>query len=257
MALDTKNPALSEKAFERAEQAEQTAGAGVVSEPMTLQGTINKSFLLISLTIGGAAFSWHTFMGASHNQSEVLSVSILGAVVGMVLAFIMIFKQKTSPYLSPFYAVFEGLALGALSAAYEVKMPGVVMNAVGLTFGTFLAMLCAYKSQLIKPTEKFRIGVIAATGGVAILYLVDIVMSVFFHLPIAFIHNSGPIGIIFSVVVVGIAALNLVLDFNFIEEGVARKAPKYLEWYASFGLLLTLVWLYLEMLRLLGKLRSR
>jgi uncharacterized YccA/Bax inhibitor family protein len=251
MALDTKNPALGEKAFERAAE-----NATADSKPMTLQGTVNKSFLLLALTVAGAAFSWSSMTGAA-NTGGVLGIALLGGIVAFVLALIIIFKQTTAPFLSPFYAVFEGLALGAVSAMYESRMPGIVINTIGLTFGTFLAMLFAYKSELIKPTEKFRIGVIAATGGIAILYIVDLVLSSFFHMPIAFIHQGGPIGIAFSAIVVAVAALNLVLDFQFIETGVARQAPKYMEWYASFGLLLTLVWLYLEILRLLSKVRNR
>lgn len=253
MALDTKNPAFRESVLDSVEA--KSPGLSDAS-PMTVQGTVNKSFILLALTVAGAAFAWHSFTGAA-DQGAALGIAGMGGIVAFILALVIIFKQKTAPWLSPFYAVFEGLLLGALSASYEARFPGIVINTVGLTFGTFLAMLAAYKSQLIKPTEKFRTGVIAATGGIAILYIVDAVLSIFFHMPITFIHQGGIWGILFSVVVVGVAALNLVLDFQFIEVGAQRRAPKYMEWYASFGMLLTLVWLYLEMLRLLGKLRSR
>jgi uncharacterized YccA/Bax inhibitor family protein len=154
------------------------------------------------------------------------------------------------------YAALEGLALGGISALFEARYPGISVQAVMLTFGVFAALLFAYTSRLIRPSENFKLGVVAATGGIALVYLVSIGLS-FFGITIPFLHDSGPIGILVSVVIVVIAALNLVLDFDFIETGVARGAPRYMEWYAAFGLLVTLVWLYLEMLRLLSKLRRR
>jgi len=152
--------------------------------------------------------------------------------------------------------VLEGLFLGGISALMEARFPGIVLQAVGLTFGTLAALLFAYRSGLIRATENFKLGVVAATGGICLLYLANIVMGFFGH-SIGFIHESGWMGIGFSAVVVVVAALNLVLDFDFIEEGAAQGAPKYMEWYAAFGLMVTLVWLYLEMLRLLSKLQSK
>jgi len=179
-----------------------------------------------------------------------------GLIGGLILALITIFKPSASPYTAPAYAACEGLLLGAISAAFEKAYPGIVVQAVGLTFGTLAALLLAYTSRLIKPTENFKLGIVAATGGIMLLYLASFILGLF-GIPIGFIHSSGPIGIGFSVVVVIIAALNLVLDFDFIETGVERGAPKYMEWYGGFALLVTLIWLYLEILRLLAKLRER
>ena len=161
-----------------------------------------------------------------------------------------------APITAPIYAVLEGLFLGGLSSMFEARFPGIAVQAIFGTFGTMAGLLLAYRTGLIKATENFRLGVFAATAGIAMLYLVSIVMG-FFGKSIPFIHQSGAIGIGFSVFVVIIAALNLVLDFDFIEKGEEVGAPKYMEWYAAFGLLVTLVWLYVEMLRLLSKLRSR
>ena len=157
---------------------------------------------------------------------------------------------------TPLYAAFEGLLLGGLSLVFEARYPGIVINAVGLTLGTLAVLLLAYSSGLIRPSENFKLGVVAATGAVALLYFVSMVMG-FFGKTIPFIHDSGPIGIGFSLFVVGLAALNLVLDFDFIERGAAMGAPKYMEWFGAFGLLVTLVWLYVEILRLLAKLQDR
>ena len=154
------------------------------------------------------------------------------------------------------YSLVEGLALGGISALFEQRYPGIAIQAVGLTFGTLFAMLLAYKTGIIRATEKFKIGVVAATGGIMLLYLVDIVLH-FFSRPVPFIHEGTPIGIAFSLFVVVLAALNLVLDFDLIETGVNNGAPKYMEWYGAFGLMVTLIWLYLEILRLLGKARRR
>jgi uncharacterized YccA/Bax inhibitor family protein len=157
---------------------------------------------------------------------------------------------------APVYAVLEGLFLGGISAFYEAQFQGIVIQAVGLTFGTLAALLLAYKSGMIRATENFKLGVAAATGGIMLVYLVSLGMS-FFGMRMPYLHESGPLGIGISVFIVVIAALNLVLDFDFIEQGAAQGAPKYMEWYAAFGLLVTLIWLYLEILRLLSKLRSR
>jgi uncharacterized YccA/Bax inhibitor family protein len=169
---------------------------------------------------------------------------------------VTVFKKKWSAVTAPAYALLEGLFLGGISAAFEAKFPGIVIQAVALTFGTLFALLIAYRSGLIKPTENFKLGIFAATGGIALFYLVSMVLG-FFHVNVPLINSSSPLGIGFSVVVVIIAALNLVLDFDFIEKGSQMGAPKYMEWYAGFGLLVTLVWLYVEILRLLSKLRSR
>ena len=178
-----------------------------------------------------------------------------GLFGGLVVAMITIFKARWAPRTAPLYAVLEGLALGGISAMFEARFPGIVIQAVGLTFGTLFALLFAYKSRLIRATENFKLGVFAATGGIALVYVVSIVGGLFgWLMPV--IHESGTLGILFSLFVVVVAALNLVLDFDFIERGEG-VAPRYMEWYAAFGLIVTLVWLYLELLRLLAKLRER
>lgn len=169
---------------------------------------------------------------------------------------VIIFKKEWSAYLAPAYAIAEGLFLGAISAMFEAQWNGIVLQAVGLTFGTFIAMLILYRTGVIKATERFKSIVFTATLGIGIFYLIAIVLRMF-NIEMPLIHSSGTFGIIFSLVVVAIAALNLILDFDMIEQGAAQGAPKYFEWYASFGLMVTLVWLYLEILRLLSKLNRR
>jgi uncharacterized YccA/Bax inhibitor family protein len=178
-----------------------------------------------------------------------------GLIAGLVFALFTIFLKTWAGVLAPCYAVCEGLALGGISAYFESMFSGIVIQAVGLTFGTTFALLLVYRSGLIKVTEKFKLGVFAATGGIFLVYLVCIVMNMFGS-GIPLIHESGFIGIGFSVFVVIIATLNLVLDFDFIEHGAEQGAPKYMEWYAAFGLLITLVWLYIESLHLIAKLRD-
>lgn len=252
--MRTANPALSDKAFSSVERS---------GPPMTLAGTVNKTAMLLAMTLITAVVTWGMAwesIEAAKNGGEMSPLlqplMMGGAIAGFVLALICIFKKTTAPVVAPLYALAEGLFLGAVSAFFEVSFPGIVMQAIGLTFGTLFALLMAYRSGLIKATENFKLGVVAATGAIALVYLVNIGMRLFGFEGMGFIHDSGPIGIGFSVVVVIIAALNLVLDFDFIENGVAYGAPKYMEWYAAFGLLVTLIWLYLEMLRLLAKLRS-
>jgi len=174
----------------------------------------------------------------------------------LIVAFVTIFKKEWSPITSPIYALLEGLALGGLSALLDVRYPGIALQAVGLTFGTLFVLLLAYRSGLIPVTQKFRMGIVAATGGIMVFYLLEMLLG-FFGVRFASINGNGGIGIGFSLVVVAIAALNLVLDFDFIEHGVEAGAPKYMEWYGAFGIIVTLVWLYLEILRLLSKMRSR
>jgi uncharacterized YccA/Bax inhibitor family protein len=232
----TGNPALSEKTFR--DVARTGDGA------MTLQGTVNKTGLGILIVAAGAVVTW--------NMEQPILLLVLGAIGGAILGFVTVFKKQWAPITTPIYALLEGLVLGAISRMYDQQVQGIVPIAVGLTMGTLGALLLAYTSRLIKVTENFRLGIFAATGGIALLYLVSMVLG-FFGIRIPLIHEAGPVGILFSVVVVVIAALNLVLDFDFIERGAAMGAPKYMEWYAAFGLLVTLIWLYLEILRLLAK----
>ncbi|MBF0123207.1 MAG: Bax inhibitor-1/YccA family protein, partial [Candidatus Omnitrophica bacterium] len=175
---------------------------------------------------------------------------------GIIFALITIFKKEWSMYTAPVYAVCEGLVLGGLSAIFEMQFPGIVMQAVALTFGTLFCLLMAYKSGLIRVTDKFRLGVVAATGAIALVYLVSWILG-FFHVSVPFIQGNSIWSIGFSLVVVGIASMNLVLDFDMIDRGAEAGAPKYMEWYCAFGLMVTLIWLYMEILRLLSKLRSR
>lgn len=242
--MRTTNPMLKEKVFS------QTL-PGV--ETMSLQGAVNKTVTLLALLVIGAGWTWNLFF--NQGQQAVMPWMMTGLIGGLIVAMVTIFKQNWAPALAPAYAILEGLALGGISAFFEVRFPGIVIQAVALTFGVLFCLLLAYKSRLIRVTENFRLGVVAATGGIFIVYLIGFIGS-FFSWQIPYIHESGLIGIGFSLFVVVIAAMNLVLDFDFIERGNG-VAPKYMEWYAAFGLIVTLVWLYLELLRLLSKLRER
>lgn len=248
--MRTSNPALNSKSFEQYGSRPQ-----IVGDVMTVNGTVNKTALLLLIAMAAAFFVWRMFF-MSRNPAVVTPWMLGGAIGGLILAIVTAFKKEWAPVTSPLYAALEGLFLGGVSAYYEARFPGIVIQAIALTFGTAFALLMAYKSRLIRATENFKLGVVAATGGIFLLYLISMVLG-FFGIRIGFIHESGPIGIGFSLVVVVIAALNLVLDFDFIERGAEQGAPKFLEWYGAFALMVTLVWLYLEILRLLGKLRKR
>ena len=236
----TGNPALKENTFRGMARA-------MPGEAMTLQGTVNKTGIALLILLGSASFVWNT---------EVFQPFILiGLIGGLVTALVTIFKKTAAPYTTPLYAAFEGLLLGGISRMFELQYPGIVINAVALTFGTLAALLAAYSTGIIRPSENFKLGIFAATGAIALLYMVSMVLG-FFSIRVPYIHDSGPIGIAFSVFVVVIAALNLVLDFDFIERGAEAGVPKYMEWVGAFGLLVTLVWLYLEILHLLAKLQG-
>ena len=217
----------------------------ISGEVMTLDGTVNKTSILLALCVGGAYFGW--------NSPGLVMPAIL---IGFVIALFTIFRPKNSPYTAPAYAAIEGVALGGITMIFEAQYPGIGIQAIGLTFGILASLLFCYKSGIIKPTENFRLMIFAGTMGIFILYLVSFIMS-FFGNSIGFIHSNGLFGIGFSLFVVAIASLNLVLDFDFIEEGAEKGMPKYLEWYGAFSLMVTLIWLYLEILRLLAKIRSR
>ena len=239
------NPSLNDKVFQDLGQSDN---------PMTLSGTVNRTAMLLAMMMITAGFTWNKFY-ASGDPASIMPYLWVGVIGGLIAAIATMFLKRYAPFLAPAYALFEGLAIGGISAVYEARFPGIVIQATSLTFGTLFCLLMAYKSGLIRATENFKLGVVAATGAIFLVYLVNIVMS-FFGSSMGFIHDSGTVGIIFSLVVVVVAALNLVLDFDFIENGVANRAPKYMEWYAAFWLMVTLVWLYLEMLRLLSKLRN-
>ena len=246
IAMRSANPALTADTFRG------TTRAGFGEAGMTIQGTVNKTALSLLILMATASYTWNLGI-ADPRVPAFMGVGIIG---GLVVAMVTIFKKEWAGTTTPMYAALEGLALGGISAAFEARYPGLVSQAVFLTFGTLAALLLAYRSGLIRATENFKLGIFAATGGIAVVYLINLVMG-FFGSGIPMIHSSGTVGIVFSVVVVGVAALNLVLDFDFIEQGAERGAPKYMEWYGAFGLLVTLVWLYMEILRLLSKLQER
>lgn len=249
MALfKTSNPALSTNAF-------REQGIAAYGEGMTISGTVNKAGILIICCVATAALTWNMFLN-SRSPEAVMPLGLLGLIGGLIVAFVTIFKKSWAPVTAPLYSLLEGLVLGAVSAVLEVRFPGIAIQAVGLTFGTLIALLLAYRSGVIRVTDNFRLGVVAATGGIALFYFATMILG-FFGVQFPSIYGAGPLGIGVSVFVVIIAALNLVLDFDFIESGARAGAPKYMEWYGAFGLMVTLVWLYLEILRLLSKLRSR
>jgi len=244
--LRSGNPSLKKEAFEKFDMV----GSG---QTMTIGGTVNRTFILILLVLATFVYSWNQFV---ENPGSVLPLILIGAIGGLIVALITIFVPKVSPFTAPLYALLEGLFLGAISAQYEAQYGGIVFQAVLLTIAVLFSLLLVYKSGLIKVTQYFRMGVIAATGAIFLVYLVSFIGG-FFGFNVPYLHDSSPIGIAISVVIVIIAALNLVLDFDFIENAAASRVPKYFEWYGAFGLLITLVWLYLEILRLLSKIRSR
>ena len=234
------NPVLNKSAF---------LSSHVQSEKMTINGTINKTFISLILLITSGYYCFTSI-------SPVIIIG--GAIGGLIVAIITIFKKEWAPITVPIYALLEGCFLGGISYMYNTMYEGIVSNAIFLTIGILLSLLFAYKSGWIKPTENFKLGIAAATGGIFIVYLVNMVMGFFgSQMGIMDINNSSMFSIGFSLFVVIIASLNLVLDFDFIEEGAEKGAPKYMEWYGAFGLLVTLIWLYLEILRLLAKLNSR
>lgn len=245
------NPMFRSNAF----QPDATFDETDSTQRMTLAGAINKTGILLVLCLVSAGYVWNQFFQSSEPPA-VNGLMMLGLLGGLAMAIVTIFKRQWAGLTAPAYALLQGLALGGISAMFELQYPGIVIQAVGLTFGTLAMLLLAYKTGLIKPTENFRLMIVAATGGIALLYLVSFVMG-FFGSSVGFIHSNGLFGIGFSLFVVAIAALNLVLDFDFIEAGAEQGAPKHMEWYGAFSLMVTLVWLYLEILRLLAKLRSR
>jgi uncharacterized YccA/Bax inhibitor family protein len=245
IAMRSGNPALTADTF-------RGSRAGVGEDAMTIQGTVNKTALALVILMAAASYTWN--LGV--DDPRIPAFTMVGVIGGLIVALVTVFKKEWAATTTPIYAGLEGLALGGISAVFESRYPGIVSQAVFLTFGTLGGLLLAYRSGFIKATENFKLGVFAATGGIALVYLIGFVMSLFGS-GIPMIHSSGTVGIVFSVIVVGVAALNLVLDFDFIEHGAEHGAPKYMEWYGAFGLLVTLVWLYLEILRLLSKLQER
>ena len=243
LSLRSGNPALSSKTFSDLSKSS--------SNFMTLDGTVNKSILSLLILVG---------VGSLTFSPDYYWLIWPGFIGGFIVALVTIFKKNLAPVTVPIYAALEGAALGAVSNIYaNAFYPGIVMQSILLTVGIFAALLFAYKTKIIAPTQNFKLGIFAATGGIMLFYVISIIFSLFTKQtpPMLDPTNASIVSILFSVFVVIIAALNLVLDFDFIEEGVEKGAPKYMEWYGAFGLLVTLVWLYLEILRLLAKLNSR
>lgn len=246
--MNTANPALGSSTFSR------LRGTAAVGETMTIQGTVIKSFVLLFCVLLTAGYTWNLYMKAG-NPNAVSGLMMLGVFGGLIAAIVTIFKPAWASITAPIYALLEGLFIGGISAVLNASYPGIAIQAAGLTVATLASMLVAYQTGLVRATEKFKLGVFAATGGIAIVYLVAIVLS-FFGINLSFIYGSGLFSILFSLFVVGIAALNLVIDFDTIEQGARAQVPRFMEWYGAFALMVTLVWLYIEILRLLAKLRD-
>lgn len=240
------NPALNKSSFD---SFSRTSRGAEINEVMTIKGTVDKTAIGLFLLIFSGYYSF------APGMTYLIPVGVFG---GLIVAIITIFKKEWSPITVPIYAILEGLAMGSISYMFNQAYEGIVMQAIGLTLGILASLLLAYRSGMIKATENFKLGVVAATGGIFLVYMASFVMS-FFGASISVLDptNSSLMSIGFSLFIVVIASLNLVLDFDFIEEGAEKGAPKYMEWYGAFGLLVTLIWLYLEILKLLSKLRSR
>lgn len=250
MDMRSSNPALAANTFT---SLRSTADR---SDAMTVQGTIVKTLLLLMVALLSAGWTWMKFYQSGDNGAIATPWVGIGALGGFLVAIVTVFKKEWAPITAPLYALLQGLFIGGISAQLETAYPGIVIQAAGLTFGTLFAMLLAYQSGLIRATENFKMGVVAATGGIAIVYLVSFVLS-FFGIQPSFLYSSSLLSIGISLFVVVIAALNFIIDFDFIEQGARQNVPKYMEWYGAFAMMVTMVWLYVEFLRLLSKLRNR
>jgi uncharacterized YccA/Bax inhibitor family protein len=253
--MKTSNPALGENTYRDVARM-QYGGTIDAAARMTMSGTVNKTGVLLLCALATAAWTWNIFT-QTQNPESVGGLLMIGVLGGLVVAFLTIFKKEWSPVTAPIYALLQGLFLGGISAILNARHPGTAFQAVGLTFATLFVLLFAYKARIIRVTRRFALGVFAATGGIMLFYFATMILGFFHITAFSSVYSASPIGIAFSLFVVAIAALNLVLDFNFVEQGVAYGAPKYMEWYSAFGIMVTMVWLYLEMLRLLSKLNSR
>ena len=249
------NPVFGKSVYNRVQYGTDTA-------PMTIEGTVNKTLLMAVILAFAAVFTWRKFFGAfdyNGSQQAFSAISgwmLAGGIGGFITAIITSFSPSRANITAPIYAVFEGLFLGGLSAFFESRYPGLIIRAVALTFGVFFVMLFLYRSRRIRVTGKFRMGIMAATGGIALVYLVSMIAG-FFGANLNFLYGGSILGIGFSLLVCAIAALNLMLDFDFIERGAAGGAPRFMEWYGAFGLMVTLVWLYVEIVRLLAQFAGR
>lgn len=257
------NPALKDDTFSRYAPGDRVKMER--GDVMTVQGAVNKTMILLAICVGTSVFSWSA---ASSGAAYTTPMVFGGAIGGLIVALITMFKPAWSPITAPIYALLEGLFLGAVSYMYETSfggqstggglaLSGIVVQAIGCTLGVAAMMLILYTFRIIKVTQKLRAGITMAVGGVLLFYIVSIVMSFFTDAGQALLHGTGPLSIGISLVIVAVASFSLLLDFDMIEKGAQQGAPNHMEWYAGFALLVTLVWLYLEMLRLLSKLRER
>lgn len=245
------NPTLSQKIFNRTAQ-------DISGEVMTVRGSINKFGFLLFMVIGGAAYTWHLYYNLAQDTATMFMW--IGLIGGIISGIAISFKPTWAPYLAPAYGLLEGFFLGGISAMFNAmfaaKYPGLIMQAVGLTFGVAIAMFLLYNFKVLKATERFKSVIISATVGIGIFYLISIVLRMF-GVDMPFMYDSSALGIGISLFIVAIAALNLILDFDMIERGAEAGAPKYMEWYGAFGLLVTIVWLYIEILKLLSRFANR
>jgi uncharacterized YccA/Bax inhibitor family protein len=246
------NPTLTQKMFDKSMHIEAN-----MQGTMSVRGAVNKFGFLMLMVVAGAAYNWHLF--EQGQPSLVYTLMITGAIGGLVAALVITFKPNWAGYLAPLYGLLEGLFIGGISAIinaqFAEKYPGLIMQAVGLTFGVAIAMFLLYNFRVIKATEKFKSVIIGATMGIAVFYLLTMILRLF-GVTVSFMYDSSMLSIGISLFIVAIAALNLIMDFDMIEQGAERGAPKFMEWYGAFGLLVTMVWLYMEILRLLSKLGS-
>jgi uncharacterized YccA/Bax inhibitor family protein len=247
-ATRSSNPALSGRILEQVSRG--TADTGV----MTINGTINKVGLMLLLVIAAAAYTWNRVTASAPGNMGIYAIG--GAIGGFITAIITVFRPRSSPVTGPIYAILEGLFLGSITAVINKAYPGVAFQAVLLTIGTLFTMLFLYRSKRIRATPRFRRGVFMATGAVFFAYLVSWIMSLL-GVPVGYMNSGGTVGIIINLVIIVIAALNLIMDFDFIERGAGMGAPKFMEWYGAFGLMVTLIWLYIEFLRLLARFGNR
>lgn len=242
--MNSSNPILRPEVLDAQGRTYDATGS------MTVQGATNKVGLLLVLSFLTACLTWNA------EPATMQGALLFGSIIGLVAALVTMFKPAMANITAPIYAVAQGAALGGLTSIFNMQWPGIAVQAISLTFGVLATMLVLYRTGVIKVTEKFRLGVFAATGAIALVYLVSMVLG-FFGVTVPFLHQPSAMGIGISCVIVGVAALNLVLDFDFIEQGARNRAPKVMEWYAAFGLMVTLIWLYVEILRLLSMLSSR
>lgn len=250
--MRSSNPAMTEKVFQRA--GGTISGIAAEGNVMTINGTLNKVGIMLLLVVGAAAYTWNMVTG--NNPGSAGTLAIVGAIGGLITGMVTVFRPQSSPVSAPIYAILEGLFLGSITAIINQQYPGIAFQAVLLTIGTLFTMLFLYRSGRLRATPRFRRGVIMATGAIFFAYLISFILSLF-GMPVGFMHSAGPLGILINLAIIVVAALNLILDFDFIDRGSKMGAPKFMEWYGAFGLMVTLIWLYIEFLRLLSRFAAR